>query len=322
MSDEGKAGAPRPTAVELYRAAKEARQAGPTLWLDPAPPLPQDTLWRGLTRDGEIRILVARSLQTAKAICELQQCSADAAVQLTEALVAVQLLRSTVNPDAQMQLLLQHDGTLGQMVVDAWPDGGMRGYVANAQATGPVNELIGSGTATVVRYSHKAGSYRSNLGLAGDGIEDLAMRYLLESEQILGLLRLSVSASAFGLSSAAGYLLQVTPEGTHDDLRRLVENLDLISTLDVAQTEADPDGRQWATALMQGFRWDQCARQELAFSCRCSRERVLSTLAALPLTDLRDMVADGQGIETICEYCKVRYRVDLAHLAALLDVPS
>ena len=322
MSDEAQGGTRRPTAAQIYRAAKAARDNGPTMWMDPPPPLEADTLWRGLTRDGEIRILVARSLQTAAEICGRLGCSADAAVQLTEALIAVQLLRSTVNPDTQMQLLLQHDGSLGQMVVDAWPDGGMRGYVANPSATGPVEALIGAGTATVVRYSQQAGSYRSNMRLEGEGIEALAMRYLLESEQILGLLRLSVRASEGRLTAASGYLLQVTPEGTHDDLRRLVENLDKLDTLDVGQSDADPDGRQWATALMDGFRWDQCARQELAFSCRCSHERVMTTLAALPRTDLHDMVADGQVIETICEYCKERYRVDISHLAALLELPS
>ena len=309
-------------AAEAYRRARARRQVGPTLWMDPAPALETDTLWRGLTRDGEIRFLVARVRQTAIEMSQRLGCSADAAAVLAEAAVALQLLRSTVNPDAQMQLVVQHDGALGRVVVDAWPDGGMRGHVANPSATGSALELVGAGTATFVRYSPQSGSYRSTLQLAGDGIEGLAMRYLLESEQILGLLQLTVRAGRGGLAVASGYLLQVMPEGSHDDLRRVVGNFDQLTALDVAQTADDPDGRIWATALMQGFRWDQCARQELTFHCRCSMDRVLATLTTLPRSDLSELIADGDAVETVCEFCKERYRVDTAQLAALLEAPS
>jgi molecular chaperone Hsp33 len=308
--------------AESYRLAAEKRRLGPTMWLDPPPPLEQDTLWRGLTRDGEIRFLVARASVTAREIATRLDCSPAAARIVGEALVALQLLRSTVNPDAQMQLLVQHDGLLGRLVIDAWPDGGMRAHVAEPKVTGSDAELIGEGIATIVRYSRRRGAYQSNIQLAGDGIEGLAMRYLLESEQILGLIQVAVNADKRQELCAMGYLVQVTPEGTRSDLQRMVDNLRGVAPLAQAQSADDPDGRAWATAILKDFRWDQCARQELCFDCRCSRERVLATLATLPRADLEELAASGEAIETICEYCQERYRVDPRQIGGLLEEPS
>ncbi len=310
------------SAADRYRAAAEERRLGPTTWLEPAPVLAEDTLWRGLTRDGEIRVLVARASTTVREIVGRLDCSPAVARIVGEAVVALQLLRSTVNPDAQMQLLLKHDGPLGQMVVDAWPDGGMRAHVPQPRVTGSEAEIIGEGIATIVRYSSSQGAYQSNLQLAGDGMEGLAMRYLLESEQILGLLQMAVDADSRDALSACGYLVQVTPEGTRADLQRLVDNLRGVAPLAQAQSADDPDGRVWALAMMDGFRWDQCARQELCFDCRCSRERVLATLSTLPRSDLKELAAAGEAIETVCEYCQERYRIDPRQIGGLLEEPS
>ncbi len=310
------------SAAEQYRRAAEARRTGPTLWLDPAPSYEEDTLWRGLTRDGELRVLVCRATRTAREIVSRLGCSNEVGQLVGEALTALQLLRSTVNPDAQMQLLLQHDGPLGQLVVDAWPDGGMRAHVANPKASADGGGLVGEGIATIVRYSRARGSYRSDLQLAGDGIEGLAMRYLLESEQILGLLQVSAEIDDGGELDLFGYLVQVTPEGTRADLQRLVDNLGDMPPIPQAQSADDPDGRAWASALLADFRWDQCARQELRFDCRCSRERVLGTLATLPRADLTELAASGEAIETVCEYCQERYRIDPRQIGQLLEEPN
>jgi len=322
VSDKGGARAKNETMTpaDAYRRAAEERRLGPTQWLDPAPSIDQDTLWRGLTRDGEIRVLVARVSATASEIATLMESTPAVANIVGEALLALQLLRSTVNPDAQMQLLLQHDGPMGRLVVDAWPNGGMRAHVAHPQATGP--KLIGEGIATIVRYSSQRGSYRSDLELAGDGIEGLAMRYLLESEQILGLLQVFAQSDAEGRISASGYLVQVTPEGTRADLQKLVDNLATVVPFAQSQTEADPDGRAWAANVLQAFRWDQCARQSVCFDCKCSRERVLATLATLPRSDLSELAASGEAIETVCEYCQERYQIDPREIGGLLEEPS
>ena len=74
-----------------------------------------------------------------------------------------------------------------------------------------------------------------------------------------------------------------------------------------AMSEADPDARAWVDRLLGGYRWDQSAREPVAFVCRCSRERHLAILSALPSEDLQDMVESAQPIEIACEFCRREY---------------
>lgn len=312
----------RSQAVERYLREAQSRRLGPPMWIDPPPPLHEDTLWRGLTREGEVRFLVARLDATAAHVTGLHGCTADTARLLGEAIVATQLVRSTLNPDAQMQMHLEHDGPVGQLVVDAWPLGGMRAMVAQPEVRGSAQALLGGGTASMVRHSQRAGTYRSTVDLGEDGIEGMMMRYMLESEQILSLLRLETRIEGDRLVQAAGYMLQVMPEGKREDLERLVSNLSGLGSLLSGMTEADPDGRAWAQGLMEGMLWDQCARQQVGFECRCSEARVLTMLSALPREDLQEMAGSGAPVETVCEYCKTQYVVGAAQLSGLLAAPS
>ena len=50
--------------------------------------------------------------------------------------------------------------------------------------------------------------------------------------------------------------------------------------------------------------------QEVEFKCNCSRERMLSGLAALGKNDLEEITKDGKPIETVCRFCNSKYVFD------------
>ena len=47
--------------------------------------------------------------------------------------------------------------------------------------------------------------------------------------------------------------------------------------------------------------------QEVEFKCNCSRERMLSGLAALGKNDIEEIIKDGKPIETVCRFCNSKY---------------
>ena len=169
-----------------------------------------------------------------------------------------------------------------------------------------------------MRSRRNADPYRSATLLDPCGIDRTMMRYLLESEQILTHLELGVALRDGAIEQAAGVLIQVTPEGSREDLRRLVANLDALRPIASAMSEPDPDARGWALELLGGFRWDQCAREAVSFACRCSRERVVAALSALPPADLVEILGEGRPADTTCEFCKATYSISPHELRALL----
>lgn len=311
---------PQEGAASKYRRRQLERQLGPTQWLDIPPPVHADTLWRGLTRKGEARLLVARATDAVLEATERLGCSPEMAKWLGELMVSTILVRSTLNPEARMQVYIRHDGSAGQLVVDAWETGGVRAYAKVPDAQSP---LIGAGIMEVQR--HQPGrnrAWQSAVQLEGDDAAEFMMKYLIDSEQILGILRVEVDVVDGKVRSAVGYLVQLMPEGTGDDLGRMTFNLGNAGSLRDGMTTDDPDGRAWAEGLMDGFRWDQCAREFLEYECRCSEERVLSVLSTLPRGDLEELATSDEPVETTCDFCRTMYRVAPSRVAALLELPS
>lgn len=327
MQDTTKPGKPETaeTVLERYKRLADERRHGPTQFVDEAPLLGHDTLWRGLTRDGEARILVLRATETVREAARRLEGSADVARLLGELTVATLLVRSTLNPEERMQVYINHRGPVGQIVVDAWENGGVRCFVQRPEADGTeYGFLIGQGTMQVSRTSaRREKAHHSTVALQGTTMETFMMHYMLESEQILALLKIEVSVGEDGeVASAMGYLMQLMPEGTRDDLRRVTENLVGIGPLADGMTDADPDGRAWAEQLMAGYRWDQCARELIAYQCRCSEERIMAMLGTLPRKDVEDLASGDEPLEMTCDYCRTRYEVMPSQLQILLEEPS
>jgi molecular chaperone Hsp33 len=298
--------------TQRYLARRSARAEAPSRFLDPAPALGEDTLWRGLTRNGELRLLVARATRTVREITATLGASAANSEMLAGLVLGGLLLRSTLDPDAQLQVTIRNRGRSGRLYLDVWPSGrGLRASLENPDATEGVGARLWDGGQLEMVRSRGAGPpYRSSRAFTRETLPELFMAHLLESDQIVALLKLDVRMDRGAVASAAGFLVQATPEGSRKDVARLLANLEGIPPLGDAMSEADPDARSWVDRLLDGYRWDQSAREPIAFVCRCSRERLLVILRALPDRDLDEMIASQDPIEIACEFCRKQYCID------------
>lgn len=308
------------SAVERYRLAAEQRKFGPPLTLDPAPDVGSDTMWRGLARDGQMRLLVARCTNAVRENCTRLGGDREVSRLAGETLIASLLLRSTLNPGEQLQFIARNEGPAGRIVADVWADGGMRATVEVRKIPVGLNGL-GDGNLEITRTRGGRQVYLSAIPLQAT-IAETVMHYLLTSEQIVSLLRVEQVIERGRLVFAGGYIVQMMPEGSREDLAKLVSNIDGLQPLRQGMTENDADGRRWTSDLLDGFLWDQVGREDVRFRCRCSNERVMSMLSALPRTDIKELLVDREAVETVCEYCATKYVVSPEQLKSLLAEPS
>ncbi|MBM4244173.1 MAG: Hsp33 family molecular chaperone HslO [Deltaproteobacteria bacterium] len=308
------------SAVERYKRRRAERLAGPPQWLDPAPALGEDTMWRGLTRAGEVRILVARTRALLAESARRLGTSDDATRIVGELITACYLARSALNPAAQLQMLLRNPGSAGRLVADVWAgEEGARAAIASPGAVAAHDgSLLEHGLLEVTRVARDGATYRSALEYEAAGIEAAVTEYLVRSEQIVALVHLEVAVESGVVASSCGYLVQLTPEGTRAQLDQILARLERMPSLASGMTAQDPDGRAWATRLLDGFLWDQVARERPRFACRCSRGRLVAALSALPRADLQELVDAGEPTESICEYCNAVYTLSVPELQMLL----
>src|SRR5258705_3323350 len=126
---------PSESAVERYKRQRAERLTGPTQFVEPAPGLGADTLWRGLTRAGEIRVLLARTTATVRESSRRLGAGDEGSRMLGELITAGLLARSALNPAAQLQMVLRNPGSAGRLIVDVWAgEGGARAAIAQPGA--------------------------------------------------------------------------------------------------------------------------------------------------------------------------------------------
>ena len=70
--------------------------------------------------------------------------------------------------------------------------------------------------------------------------------------------------------------------------------------------------------MLEGIETRVLERRDVAFRCRCSRERVTGAILAIGRAEIEDMIATEGRAEVVCEFCGERYLVDGAELRALL----
>lgn len=264
---------------------------------------------------------------------------------LAEALALAAALAATLKFDGVFTLQTRSDGPIRMIVADVTSDGAVRGYAQfdaeRLAALGPEDEalrasvprLLGAGyLAFTVDQGSDMDRYQGIVELSGATLADCAHHYFRQSEQLeTGIKIAAGEARAADGSRAwrAGAMMiqRLAPEGAQGS----AEGCDIDQPLRLAQEEAE-DGWRRAMILMGSATsaelmdpglpaWTLVDRlfqaegvklyrpQELTHACRCSRERVVAMLRALPRSEVEDMKVDGR-IEVTCEFCNARQDFD------------
>lgn len=263
---------------------------------------------------------------------------------LGEAITLTALIGSSLKFEGRFILQSRTDGPVSLLVVDYDTPDGLRAYarydaeaIAEAQKNGQARpqDLLGKGIlALTVDQGVHMDRYQGIVALEGEGLEEVAHTYFLQSEQIPTRVRLAVAEhSERGQMRshwrAGGILLQHLPEHGERVMADLPGDGDFSN-----EATADPDfveDDRWAEAraLLETVTDAELVDPELSAErllfrlyhepgvrlfepqtlierCTCSAERVEQMINDFSDEERRDMTVDGQ-IEVVCEFCSTHY---------------
>jgi len=285
-----------------------------------------DGLVRTLGDDGVVRGLAAVTTGLVEDARRRHGTAPTATAALGRALTAALLLAGTLKRDERLSLEFGGDGPLGRMLVDATPEGTVRGFVARPDTHLPprngklnVGGAVGRGVLCVMRVPLVGGTpYRGIVPLVSGEVGADVAHYLLESEQVPSAVAVGVFVELDGSVCAAwGYLLQALPGADPaliDGLAASVESAPSPSAL--VREGLDAEGI--LGRMLAGIETHVLERRDVAFRCRCTRERVTGAILAVGRAEIEDMLATQGRAAVVCEFCGERYLVDGAELRALL----
>lgn len=239
-------------------------------------------------------------------------------------------------------LQTQSDGPISVLIADVTSDGSLRAYarfdperLAAAEAdaaTAAVPRFLGSGyLAFTVDQGPDTDRYQGITELAGGTLAECAQAYFRQSEQIETAINMAAQAPASGVQPrAAALMVQRLPakgttfshfgedaeDGGDDGWRRAVILTSSAKGAELLDPAVGPNDLLYRLFHEDGVRVYR--PKPLVHACRCSRDKVVTTLGSFPRSDIEGMAEDGR-ITVTCEFCKTDYHFDEDEMDALFE---
>ena len=288
-----------------------------------------DTLIRGNSTDGSIRVFSAITTDTVNEAHRIHKTSATASAALGRLLTAAAIMGAQLKSDTDsVTLQINGEGPLGIMIAVTDNKSHVRGHAANSQADLPTNAkgkldvggAVGPVFLSVIRDLGLKEPYIGRTPLiSGEIAEDLTY-YYVKSEQIPTAVALGVLVDTdLSIKAAGGYMIQLMPEATEETAERLteiVENAPSVTDMITSGMSAE----DIAFAVTSGF--DMLLENNAAqpmYECKCSRERMERALISIGKQELRDIIEEQGEAEMSCQFCDKLYHFTREELEALCE---
>jgi molecular chaperone Hsp33 len=280
-----------------------------------AEPSPSDNALRAETDDGAIRAIAVRTTDTVRQMLAKQSLWGAEAVHLADLVTGAILLRETMAPAHRLQCLLRSADGGCLWVAESHPDGGARGLLTRKDKNASAS--IAGGTLEVVRTLQNGEVHRGVVQVPGGTVSQALMVYLQESEQVVSMVAIACELGEDHVVAAGGYIVQLLPEVGRGPLAIMTERLRDFEHIGPLLAKTDAATSPLLDELLYGMPFTRVDERPLDWRCRCSKERVLATLATLSAADLASLREDGKPVQLSCDFCRSDYVVTPDELHAL-----
>lgn len=288
-----------------------------------------DQILKALAFDGQVRIFVLDLTNSVEEARRRHDTWHTATAAMGRTLVATSLLASNLKGEDRLSVEVLGEGPVGRIVADGDSVGNVRGYIQNPHVALELNakgklDVAGAvglpGTLTVRKYITGAEEPFSGQVplISGELAEDFTY-YMAISEQTPSSIGLSVLVNPDeSVAAAGGFMIQMMPGATEETIVELEKRINNLGRFSDLLDQKKP--LEELLEILVGENNSQILdKHELAFYCPCSKERFANSLKMVGETELREMIEEDNGAETVCHYCNEHYHFSGEELERLIE---
>lgn len=264
---------------------------------------------------------------------ERQNYPDEVAALLAETMALTATLSGIIKFDGIFTLQTQGDGPVNLLMSDITSDGDMRGYArfheegvleAIERPGSTMPKLLGSGhLALTVDQGPETERYQGIVELTGSSMADCAQAYFTQSEQLETAVIVVSRMDGNETPRSAALMVQRMPgemeETVAHDLEDEAWHRAVVLMSSITADELLGDELSASQVLYRLYHEDGVRiypQKEVRHTCRCSRQKVGTTLSSFPREEIEDMAENGE-VTVTCEFCKTDYRFGKEDMADL-----
>jgi molecular chaperone Hsp33 len=280
---------------------------------------------RGLSKNGGIVFCGVDSTELVREAERLHTTSATCSAALGRLLTGASMMGVMLKDERDtITLRVSGGGPAGNVIAVTNGTGNVKGCIDHPLVELPpradghldVGGAVGNdGVLTVIRDNRlqKEPTIGQVPLVSGEIAEDITSYYAY-SEQIPTVCALGVLVDPdLSISCAGGYLVQLLPGATDDEITRLEQNIAAMPSV----TQLLHSGKTPVDIMnmaLAGFEPSVLDEHTVGYKCDCSEERTRDTLLSLGRRELERMRDEDPHCEVICHFCHAKYTFDLNEL--------
>lgn len=284
---------------------------------------------RAISHNGGVIFCGVDSTTIVRRAEELHHPSAVVTAALGRLLTAASMMgMMQKNTEDNVTLRVKGGGPVGMLIAVANGRGNVKGYAENPivevpdRPDGHLNVGMAVGRSGVLSVVRDLGFREPTIGqvplVSGEIAEDIT-GYYAYSEQIPTACALGVLVNPdLTVAAAGGYLLQLLPGATEEEISRLEKNIARMESItNLMARHVSLTGMM--EMVMDGFEPELLDEADVGYVCECSMERTEKMLISLGRAELEKMCEEGEEVTANCEFCGKNYNVNIRKLLEKMD---
>jgi len=287
----------------------------------------KDLLVRGVARNSRVRVLACDTTELTNYAQERHQLWPVASAALGRTMSVGCMMGSMLKSDNEkITIQINGGGPIGTIMVDAYANGNVRGFVADPEVhfvyndTGKlaVGVAVGNnGYLKVIKDLSLKQPWIGQVELQTGEIGEDFSYYFTVSEQTPSAVSVGVLVDPDNhVIASGGLIIQMLPEALEEDIIYIEEKLKTFPPVSTLISEGKSP-LEMIELIFDDFQLLE--QRNLKFECNCSRDRCLKVLSTLQLDDLKQMIDEDHKCDMYCEFCSTTYHFDEDELVLLYE---
>jgi len=289
---------------------------------------------RAMTRDGWVKIAAVDGRDMVQRAKDIHNTSPTATAALGRLLCAASLLGNMMKEEnGALTMRIDGGGPIEGVLAVSDSTGNVRGYVGNPYVDLPlrsdghlnVGGAVGTdGLLTVIRDIGLRDPYVGSTEIISGEIGEDVAAYMTESEQIPAAVGLGVLVETdLSVAQAGGFIVQLLPGAPDGIIEKLEDNIFWMDSVTMQLMDGgDKGAEELIKNVLKDMEYDIVEETGVEYRCNCSRERVENVLTTINVSELQEMIAEGENISVTCQFCDAVYTFTPGDLGDILGRKS